>query len=98
MKYNPATRELFSEEGRLIRKLSCPGNKRWENLKLVPQKCSQRLCEKCDHHVTDTSALSEDELITLLRDRPDTCINIRLDQDNISIIGDGLIFLSKKRV
>ncbi len=85
MQFNPQTKSLYTSEGKLLKKLHCPLRKEWEDLKVLPERQS-RLCEACCNKVVDTAFYSEEALVVLLREKPETCLKIELGQENIQIL------------
>ena len=45
-----------------------------------------RFCAKCKSDVVETKELSDNSLFKLLQERPETCLKIDFNQDNIRII------------
>ena len=84
MNFNPLTNELFSKHGALIKKLSCPLSKQWDQFS--PQDQSGfRNCDHCEKPVFDTSVLEEKALIRLMENDPEACLKVAFDQHNIMI-------------
>lgn len=87
MLYNPISKQLFSDSGSFIKQLYCPLQKRWEELEssenLQPIPLKGRLCDSCNKSVIDTNLIKENELIELLKQDPQLCIKIDLNQENI---------------
>lgn len=84
MKYNPITKEVFSDEGQLIKKLDCPFRVKWEDLN--DHHSTFRKCLNCDRSILDTKYLSEEELIETMNKDPNTCLKLDFNQDNVKII------------
>ena len=85
MKFDPNTRELFTDAGELVKVLHCPLRMRWEQL----GKCAgspHRKCGRCDHPVHDTAALSDAEVLATVRIDPSACLCIRASQANVTLI------------
>ena len=89
MKFNPIKKEIYSDNGQLIKKLNCPYKIKWENLELT--NTGARRCENCDHMILDTELLNENEIIKLVKDNPYTCLKIGLNQQNVKIISNGIL-------
>ncbi len=83
MKFNPIQLKLFSSSGDLIKKLKCPYDVNWEEFEKTND--DSRRCLICRTPVLDTSQFDEGEIIALLKKKPETCIKISLDQNNIVI-------------
>ena len=88
MNFNPITKELYASSGQLIKKMKCPYNVNWDNLEVT--NIASRKCSVCEHSITDTQFLSDDELLQLVNKQPDTCLKIDLNQHNIKIITNGI--------
>lgn len=82
MKFNPNTQRLFTDDGRLIKRLHCPFRLEWRKLKSSPDP-SARCCDICHHAVTDTAYLSEEDLLALMAGNPRACLKVDLHQDNL---------------
>lgn len=85
MKFNPVSKKLFTDDGEFIKKLYCPYQLKWDLLKLLPDQRS-RLCSLCEKPVIDTNHYDEAHLKRLLEERPDTCLKIDLNQNNIHVV------------
>ena len=89
MKFNPLTKEVYTDQGEFVKTLNCPYQIVWDNLE--PANSSSRKCTSCDHLVLDTEALTDDELLKIVRQNPATCLKIDFDQQNVKIISNGTI-------
>jgi hypothetical protein len=92
MIFDPLTKILYTENGELIKRLFCPYKIYWTNLETSNSKA--RSCSECDRQIIDTDELTDNELLGIIRQNPDTCIKIDLNQENIQIINNG--FLEQK--
>ena len=54
MKFNPHTNHLFTDDGRLIKRLHCPFRLDWNKLGPTDDP-GARNCDICQHAVTDTA-------------------------------------------
>ena len=84
MKFNPHTNKLFTDEGRLIKRLHCPFRLDWNKLGPMDDPNS-RLCDISQHAVTDTAHLTEAELLALMAENPQACLKVDLYQDNLTL-------------
>jgi hypothetical protein len=75
MKYNPDTKELYTNKGILIKKMQCPKVVYWEDM-LPGKNDLERICSGCNKSVMDVEFLSDDEVLFLLNKRPETCIKV----------------------
>jgi hypothetical protein len=85
MLYNPTTSELFTNDGRFLKRLFCPLQKTWEELETGEGTNQIRHCATCHHPVYDTAWLSEPSLAQLLKENPHACLKIDPDQANIEL-------------
>lgn len=85
MKFDPASRTLLTDDGRLIKHLSCHRRMRLEQLQPDPH-IGHWHCAVCVHQVLDTAVLSEQELQAAVADNPGLCLLIRRGQPNVDIL------------
>jgi len=84
MKFNPHTNRLFTDDGRLIKRLHCPFRLDWSKLGPTDDPAARR-CDICQHAVTDTAHRTEAELLALMAENPHACLKVDLYQDNLTI-------------
>lgn len=84
MKFDPLKKEVYTDNGELIKQLNCPFKINWDNLEAT--NSTMRKCSICDHLIIDTEYISDDELLNMVAENPDTCLKIDLNQHNIKII------------
>ncbi len=85
MKFNPLTKELYTNDNKLIKKMHCPyPSLRWDDLSSLDGTMS-RYCAICESNVVDTSEYTDEALMQLLREKPDSCLKIDFNQKNIRI-------------
>ena len=84
VQFNPISNTLFTDKGELIKELSCPLKKRWQELK-AGSATPHRSCPECDKQVLDTSRLSDSEILEQVKKDPSTCLSVRAGQTNVSI-------------
>ena len=84
MKFNPLTKRLFTNDGRLIKQLHCPFRLDWRKLEPTDDPTARR-CGICQHSVTDTAHRSEAELLALMKKDPKACLKVDLHQDNLTL-------------
>lgn len=94
MKFNPITKELFTDSGQFIKRLFCPYKVYWENLLLNKENPATRFCSHCNHQIIDTAMISDTELLEVLRKDSETCLKVDLNQNNLKIILN--VILEKK--
>lgn len=90
MKFNPLTAELYTDGDVLLKKLHCPLNVQWQELKKEENQILLRSCSVCNHEIYDTAQFSEEQIVDLLRQNPRTCLKVDLNQKNIKIIHHGI--------
>ncbi len=92
MRYVECTRELFGSNGELLKKLSCPLQKQWDELQIIeitdggiPKAHTlMRLCVACKKNVIDISEFNESQLKAILAIQPDACLHVSSANSNIS--------------
>ncbi|HAL81515.1 MAG TPA: hypothetical protein DCO83_04165 [Mucilaginibacter sp.] len=84
MKYNPFTKELYTDNQNFIKKLHCPLNKQWENLSQTAH-LKGRFCDNCERTIIDTALFTDEDLSQLMLNDPHTCLKVDLNQQNLTI-------------
>lgn len=84
MKYHPQTRRLFTDDGRLIKRLQCSRNPSWKAMG-PGDRPEARRCALCNLDVLDTAKFSDAELLAIVEAQPSTCLAISANQDNITL-------------
>ena len=90
MRFNPITKEIFSDSGQFIKQLNCPLKKNYASL-LKSNEGNKIICDTCNHEIIDSSKLDDKMLIELVKQNPGTCLKIDLNQDNIKLLTNGLL-------
>lgn len=85
MKFNPLSNRLFTDDGRLIKRLHCPVRVDWSGLRPGSDH-SSRCCDVCRHQITDTALFTDEQILTILADNPEACLKVNLAQNNLTII------------
>lgn len=88
MKYDPSKKALYTGNGNLIKKLECPINVSWDDLKPNIIDKNTRDCANCQKQILDTSSLSEEDLLNYIQSNPNTCMSIDLLNRELEIITD----------
>ena len=83
MKLNLVTMDIHTDKGEYIKTLDCPFKINWDSLEVV--NSGIRKCTNCDHVIIDTKDLTDNDLLQLVRQNPDTCIKIDLNQKNLLV-------------
>lgn len=86
MKFDPINKNVYTDSGEFIKQLNCPFRMDWDDLE--PTSTTYRKCSNCDHFIIDTAYTSDDELLHLVKENPNTCMKIDLNQHNINIISN----------
>ncbi len=84
MRFNPLTRRLFTDDLRLIKQMHCPARKQWQTMAPAAQP-GVRTCDLCQHPVIDTALHSDEELLHMLTQAPETCLKLDFNQANLII-------------
>ena len=87
MKFNPLTNTLYTDKGKLIKKLFCPyaAVLQRDDLSVVNGSLG-RYCTICESNVIETKDFDDETLLVLLQREPNTCMKIDPNQDNIRIV------------
>ncbi|WP_373033813.1 hypothetical protein [Sulfurovum sp.] len=86
MKYNPLTNTLYTDDNKLIKKMHCPyPSLKWGNL-LSTDGDMSRFCSICESNVVETKNISDEALLKLLQEEPETCLKIDFNQENLRIV------------
>ncbi len=88
MKFNPLTKEIYTDKGEFVKTMNCPYKMNWDNLETTI--INMRKCANCDHLIVDTEVLTDDELLKMVRQNPAICLKIDLNQQNIKIVTNGI--------
>jgi hypothetical protein len=89
MKFDPLTKEIYTDKDEFVKTMNCPYKISWDNLEATSS--TLRKCANCDHLIVDTEGLTDDDLLKIVIQNPDTCLKIDLNQLNIKIISNGIL-------
>ena len=89
MKFDPITKDIYTDKGEFVKTMNCPYKMSWD--KLEATNSTLRKCAKCDHLIVDTESLTDDDLMGIIRQNPETCLKIDLNQNNIQIISNAIL-------
>ena len=89
MRFDPITKQVYTNNGEFIKKMNCPYKINWDDLEATTS--TSRKCSNCDHLIIDTEYMSDDELLHLVTQNPDTCLKLDLNQHNLQIISNGIL-------
>ncbi len=84
MQIDPQSGKLFTDTGRFLKKLHCPRQNTWDSLHptAIP---GTRHCADCSNSVYDTAAMTDQDLIVLLKSKPHACLKVSFTQANCSV-------------
>ena len=84
MKINPSTKEIFTATGTFVKRLYCPIHVKWKAMKKIGD--GSRICIECNKTIQDTASFNDTDLIKLIKNDPQACLKVNLNQDNVKII------------
>lgn len=84
MQIDPVTSKLFTDTGRFLKKLHCPRQKTWNSLHPTDVP-GTRHCADCSNTVHDTAAMTDEDLIAILKTDPHACLKISFTQANCTV-------------
>jgi hypothetical protein len=90
MRFNPITKEIFSDSGQFIKQLNCPLKKNWNSL-LTSNESHKKICDTCNHEIINSAKLDDKQLIEIVKQNPNTCLKIDFNQHNIKIFTNGIL-------
>jgi hypothetical protein len=85
MQFDPLSRTLNTDQGELIKQLSCDVPPAKRQLRADSEPGTFR-CNACARQVVGTAGLSDQQLVALLRANPATCLRVDLKQDNVRVV------------
>lgn len=89
MKFDPITKDIYTDKDEFVKTMNCPYKMNWDNLEAT--NSTLRKCAKCDHLIVDTEIVTDDDLLKMVRQNPNTCLKIDLNQQNIKIVSNGIL-------
>ena len=88
MKIDLQASSLYTDAGKFLKKLHCPLDKSWDELK--PLESGSRMCSSCSRVVHKTASMTDEELESLLAKDPEACLMISLTQANCTVLPHGM--------
>jgi len=85
MKFNPISKNLYTDEGAFIKRLHCPYGIGWNQLS-TSENGNGRACSLCKKSVEDTSYMTDNMALTCGKDFPDTCFRVNIESDNVTVV------------
>ncbi|MBK7639610.1 MAG: hypothetical protein IPN93_07605 [Bacteroidetes bacterium] len=89
MKFDPLTKDIYTDKDEFVKTMNCPYKMSWDNLEATSS--TLRKCANCDHLIVETEGLTDDDLLKIVIQNPDTCLKIDLNQLNIKIISNAIL-------
>jgi hypothetical protein len=68
--------ELYDNSGKWLKTIACSKKVRLEELEV--QSSDSFLCHFCEHTVYNSDVMTEDQIVRLLNEKPNTCLSINL--------------------
>jgi len=87
MRFDPVTKEIYTDKNEFVKRMNCPYKMNWDNLE--DTNSTLRKCTNCNHLIVDTEFLTDDDLLVMVRNNPNTCLKIDLNQRNVLILSNG---------
>ena len=85
MKFNPITKNLFTDSNVLIKNINCPIYIHWDGLSLT-KASGVRCCNLCEKNITDTNGLTDAVVVEMVRLDANVCFKVNLNQANITVV------------
>lgn len=83
MIFNSLTNKLFTDKGECIKQMYCQFKLNWDERIELKKNPGKRKCEYCDCLIMDTASMNDESLLTLIKQHPDSCLKIDLNQGNL---------------
>ena len=77
MKYNNVTKELYTDNGILLKKMECPQIIDWDNLEKGKNDL-EKFCNYCKKSVLNTDYLNDEEVLMVIRHDRDKCLKVNV--------------------
>ena len=71
---NITDKKIYMDDGSFLKKIECPKNISASDLNTQPD--NKLFCNQCEKNIIDAQAISEDNLIKLLKEDKNTCVKI----------------------
>lgn len=89
MKFDPLSKDIYTDNGVFVKTMDCPYKIIWDNLETT--NSTMRKCANCNHLIVDTESMSDEDLLKIVSQNPETCLKIDLNQDNLKIVSNGIL-------
>jgi hypothetical protein len=84
MKINPSSKEIFTDTGEFIKRLHCPIHVKWNAMKKNGDR--SKICVECNKTIHDTANINDNDIVKLMKNDPQACLKVSLNQDNVKIV------------
>ncbi len=88
MRFNPETGILTTDRGEIIKKLHCPLDKRWGEMRPIGIGDRERACTSCGKTVLNLEGMTDEAVVRRVRQHDEEqCVRLPLDAANVTIEG-----------
>ena len=84
MKFNPNTRQLFTNEGALIKTLHCPRGVKWSDLR--QSNSTKKYCDFCQREIINTQNLDDETVFAIVMQDSSVCLKLDINDSNVRVI------------
>ena len=84
MLFNPSTKQLFTNQGDLIKTLHCPRGAKLSDMRHTDSTHS--MCNLCEGNIINTKNLNDKDVLSIISKDASTCLKLELNDPNIRII------------
>ena len=85
MKFNPITSMLWTDEGKLLKKIHCPIGATQRDL---IESANDAICRVCRRSIVSISSMDDEEVDALFAKSPDQCVRFSLNDPNMRMTLD----------
>jgi hypothetical protein len=83
MIYDAETRELMTNDRKLLKKLDCPLHKKWQDLTMISEELTHRHCSSCKKNVVDIGEMTDEEAMAFFEENPESCVYLGAGYENM---------------
>ena len=84
MKIKPSTKEIFTDAGAFVKRLYCTIHVKWKAMKKNGDR--SKICVECNKTIHDTANINDNDIVKLMKNYPQACLKVSLNQDNVIIV------------
>ena len=84
MKINPSTKEIYTDTGKFVKRLHCPIHVKLNAMKKNGDR--SKICVECNKTIHDTANINDNDIVKLMKNDPQACLKVSLNQDNVKIV------------